>query len=72
MLRNVTQDLELGRILWNDLKQQKMDMRFGTWYVKCLYRLGSLKIVLRELAQFKSDLVGVQEVRWGKGDSEPT
>jgi exonuclease III len=42
-------------------------MRFGTWNVRSLYRSGSLMTVARELASYKLDLVGVQEVRWGKG-----
>jgi exonuclease III len=46
-------------------------MRFGTWNVKSLYRAGSLMTVSRELARYKSDLVGVQEVRWEGGDTEP-
>jgi hypothetical protein len=28
--------------------------------------------VARELAKYKLYLLGVQEVRWGKGDTEPT
>jgi hypothetical protein len=48
-----------------------MDMRFGTWNVRSLYRLGSLKTVLGELAKNKLDLVGVKEVRWDKGGTEP-
>jgi hypothetical protein len=36
------------------------------------YRLGSLKTVSGELAKYKLDLVGVQEVRWDKGGTEPT
>jgi exonuclease III len=47
-----------------------MDMRFGTWNVRSLYRSGSLKTVARELGNYKLDLVGVQEVRWDKGGSE--
>jgi exonuclease III len=47
-----------------------MDMRFGTWNVRSLYRLGSLKTVARELGKYKLDLVGVQEVRWEKGGTE--
>jgi exonuclease III len=43
-------------------------MRFGTWNVMSLYRAGSLRAVVRELARYKLDLVGVQEVRWDKGD----
>ena len=32
-----------------------------------LYRAGSFTWAARELARYKLDLVGVQEVRWGKG-----
>jgi len=39
----------------------------GTWNVRSLYRAGSLTAVTRELAKYKLDLVGVQEVRWDKG-----
>jgi exonuclease III len=46
-------------------------MRFGTWNVRTLYRSGSLKAVSGELAKYKLDLVGVQEVRWDKGGTEP-
>jgi exonuclease III len=48
-----------------------MDMRFGTWNVRILYRSGSLKTVSGELANYKLDLVGVQEVRWDKGGTVP-
>jgi exonuclease III len=41
-----------------------MDMRFGTWNVRSLYRVDSLMTISRELARYKSDLVRVQEVRW--------
>jgi exonuclease III len=47
-----------------------MDMRFGTWNVRSLYRSGSLKTVARELEKYKLDFVGVQEVRWDKGSTE--
>jgi exonuclease III len=49
---------------------RNMDMRFGTWNVRTLCRIGLLKTVARELAMFKLDLVGVQEVRWEKGGTE--
>jgi hypothetical protein len=39
-----------------------MDMRFGTWNVRSIYRSGSLKTEARELGKYKFDLVGVQEV----------
>jgi exonuclease III len=42
-------------------------MRFGTWNVRSLYRAGSLMAAARELARYKLDLVGVQEVKWDKG-----
>ena len=58
---------------WTDTlvrsKQRKICMRFVTWNVRNLYRAGSLTTVARELARCKLDLVGVQEVRWDKGDS---
>jgi hypothetical protein len=42
-------------------------MRFDTWNFGSLYRAGSLTEAARELAIYKLDLVGVQEVRWDKG-----
>jgi hypothetical protein len=45
----------------------KKDMRFDTWKVRRVYRAGSLTAAFMELARFKLDLVGVQEVRWDKG-----
>jgi exonuclease III len=47
-----------------------MGMRFGTWNVRRICRTGTLKSVARELAMFKLDLVGVQEVRWEKDGTE--
>jgi exonuclease III len=47
-----------------------MDLRFGTWNVRSLYRSGSLKTIARELGKYKLDLLGVQEVRWDKGCTE--
>jgi hypothetical protein len=46
-----------------------MYMRFGTWNVRSLCRIGSLKTVARELGKCKVELVGVQ-VRWEKGGAE--
>jgi len=42
-------------------------MRSGTWNVRSLYTAGSLTAATRELASYKSDLVGVQEVTCDKG-----
>ena len=39
----------------------------GTWNVRSLYRAGALKAAARELARYKLDVVGVQEVRWDTG-----
>jgi exoribonuclease II len=43
-----------------------MDMRFGTWNIRSLYRAGSLMTILRELSRYRLHLVGVQEVRLGQ------
>jgi len=45
-------------------------MRFGTWNVRSLCRAGSLSAAARELARYKLDLVGLQEVTWDKGGTE--
>jgi hypothetical protein len=45
-------------------------MTFGTWIVRSLYRSGSLTAVARELARYKLDLVGVEEVRWENGHAK--
>jgi hypothetical protein len=37
-----------------------MDMRFGIWNVRSLYRAGLLTAAARELARYKLDLVDVQ------------
>lgn len=49
--------------LGKQLKRQNMNMKFGVWNVKSLYRLGSLMSVSKELSESKLDLVGTQEVR---------
>jgi exonuclease III len=48
-----------------------MDMRFGTWNVKSMYRGGSLRVVGEEISRYKLDLVGLQEVRWDRGGTDP-
>jgi hypothetical protein len=52
-------------------KRRNMNMRYGLWNVRRLYRAGSLMTVSRELARYKLDLVAVQEVRWEDGGTEP-
>jgi exonuclease III len=48
-----------------------MDMRFGTWNVRSLYKAGSLMTLEKGLSKCKFDLVGLQEVRWDRGGTEP-
>ena len=43
--------------------QRKMDMSFGMWKFRSLYRAGALGLVTRELDRCRMDLVGVQEFR---------
>ena len=43
------------------------EMKLGTCNVTSLYRAGSLKAAARELARYKLDVMGVQEVRWDEG-----
>jgi len=40
------------------------DNKLGTWFVRDLYRAGSLTATARELARYKLDEVGVHQVRW--------
>jgi hypothetical protein len=47
-----------------------MDMGFGMWNVRSLYRAGSMKIAASELAKYNLDLVAVQEVRWVEGNGQ--
>jgi exonuclease III len=53
-------------------KQKKIYMRFGTWNVRSMYRACSLGALAEEISKYKLDLVGVQDVRWGEGSTEPT
>jgi hypothetical protein len=46
-----------------------MGMRFGTWNIRNLYRVGSLMTVSREPSRYRLELVGVQEVRWEGSDT---
>jgi hypothetical protein len=48
-----------------------MDIGFGLWNVRSLYRARSLMTISRELSKYKLDSVGLQEVRWEGGGTEP-
>ena len=56
-----------GGFLEEVSRSRKRDILLGTWKVRSLYRAGSLTATARELARYKLDLVGLQEVRWDKG-----
>jgi hypothetical protein len=47
-----------------------MDMRYGTWNVRCLYKVGSLMAAAKEISKYTLDLVGIQ-VRWDRGGTKP-
>jgi hypothetical protein len=61
-------DLQGGVFLEEVSRSHKRnrDILLGTWNVRSLYTAGSLMAAARELARYKLDLVGVQEVRWEK------
>jgi hypothetical protein len=40
-----------------------MDLRFGTWNVRSLYKVVSPMTVLKEVSKYKLDLIGMQVVR---------
>jgi hypothetical protein len=46
-------------------------MRFGTWDVRSLYRADPLLSASKELSKYKLHLLGVQEVKWEGGGTEP-
>jgi hypothetical protein len=48
-----------------------MGMRVGTWNIRSMYRAGSFRALAEEILKYKLDLVGVQEVRWDGGGTEP-
>jgi exonuclease III len=48
-----------------------MNMRFGMWNIRSLYKVSSLMTVLRALSRHKLDLVGVQEVKWKGSGTTP-
>jgi len=47
-------------------RKRNRDILLGTWNVRSLYRAGSLRAAASELARYKLDLMGVQELRWDK------
>jgi hypothetical protein len=57
-MKHITQLQTRRDSLAKQPKHRKMDMRFGIWNVRSLYRIGSLKTVARELGKYTLDLVG--------------
>jgi len=56
-------DLWGGVFLGEASRKIHRGMKLGMWNIRSLYRAGSLKAAVRELARYKIDVVGVQEVR---------
>ena len=56
-----------GGVSRGNIAQQAKRDETGTWNVRSLYRVGSLKAPARELVRYKLDIVGVQEGSWDKG-----
>jgi hypothetical protein len=48
-----------------------MNVRFGTWNVRSMYRAGSLRAVAEEISNYNLVSVGVQELRWYGGGTKP-
>jgi hypothetical protein len=48
-----------------------MDMRFDTWKARSMYTAVSLRAAAEEISKYTFDLVGVQEVRWDGGGTDP-
>jgi hypothetical protein len=45
-------------------------MTFGIGNIRSLYRAGSQITVLKQLFNYKFDLVGIQKIRWDRGGTE--
>jgi hypothetical protein len=48
-----------------------MNMRFGAWNMRSLYRAGSLMTVSWKLSRYRLNLMGVQEVIWEGSGTAP-
>jgi hypothetical protein len=40
---------------------KKMDMRFRTWSIRSIYKIGAINSVIIEMENYRMELVGVQE-----------
>jgi hypothetical protein len=57
---------DLDEFLDNRANLRKIGMRFGTWSVRILYRVGSSMRVSKEIQKYKFVLMVVQKVGWDK------
>ena len=72
MLRNITKgDGPDHSFLDKCPEIKKMDVRFWIWNVRTLYRISSLRTVAEETSKYKLDFVGLLEVKWAGGVTEP-
>jgi hypothetical protein len=70
MLQQFWKSPRLGWILWiHDLSEGIRTCDLGHGMYRVCIGLGTL---MRELSRYKSDLVGVQEVRWEASCTEPS
>ena len=60
-------ELRGGVFLGETSRSMQREMKIGTWNVRSIHRAGSVKVAARELARYKLDVGGVQEVMWDKG-----
>jgi hypothetical protein len=47
-----------------------MEMRFGKWNIRSLYRANSLITFAKEISKCKLDLVEVEQIRWERGGTK--
>jgi len=59
-------DLRGGVFLREASRKIHREMKMAKWKFRSFYREGSLKAAASELARYKLDVVGVQEVKWDK------
>lgn len=59
-----TQRDKAGLNLRKQHRIRHKDIKLGQWNVLSLYRLGSLRLLLKELDKYNIDLAAIQEIRW--------
>jgi hypothetical protein len=52
------------------LELKKINIRFGNWNVRSLYKAGSLTTPEKEIPKCELDLAGVK-IRWDRGGTKP-